>query len=105
MKHKGVLELDRVLWDALLEGLNIYNIAERLCLSADASVDDWRIDMLYVASEEGFWEARPAEITINREEWEAWRHIEASPRRRLTLLRTLVGGTSWMNQGWVSSEN
>lgn len=93
MKHKGTLELDRLLWDALLDGLNIYDIAERLCLPTNASVDDWRTDVLYAATDEGFWEARPAEITIDREEWEAWCHVEASPRKRLDLLRKLVGGT------------
>ena len=83
---------ERALWDALLHRENIYGIAHRLCLGPEGSVETWRRFVVWLASTELFWQAKPRSIRLKRCDWERWRDVSATSRKRLDLLRKLLYG-------------
>jgi hypothetical protein len=85
---------ESVLWDALLDRQNIYAIAYRLYLGPKGSVETWRQFVVWLASTELFWQARPRRSRLKRPEWERWRELNVSSRKRLDLLRKLIYGVN-----------
>lgn len=80
------------LWTALRNRENVYAVADRLGLSPEAGADSWRLDALRVAKTEAFWDARPSDVPLTREDWQRWRRLKESPRKMLDLLRKLIYG-------------
>jgi len=71
---------------------DIHAIAYRLALSPEASTDSWRLAALRVAKTEAFWQARPSDVPLKREDWAQWRRLKESPRKMIDLLRKVVYG-------------
>ena len=71
---------------------DIHAIAYRLALSPEASTDSWRLAVLRVAKTEAFWQARPSDVPLKREDWAQWRRLKESPRKMIDLLRKVVYG-------------
>ena len=80
------------LWTALRNRENVYAVADRLGLSPEAGADSWRLAALRVARTEAFWDARPPDVPLTREDWQRWRRLKESPRKMLDLLRKLIYG-------------
>ncbi len=84
--------LEHTLWTALIAKRNIYDIARCLKLSADCSPQSWRLAVLGLAKSDQFFEAKPSEILLRRQDWERWRSLKESPRKMLDLLRKIIYG-------------
>ena len=78
------------LWAALLQRDDIYCIAYRLCLGPEGSVDTWRRFVVWRAATELFWQAQPHGLQLERRDWEHWRDLQTSSRKKLKLLRKLL---------------
>jgi len=80
------------LWAALVNKEDIYAIACRLGLPATDTVGAWRLAALRVARSDGFIQGAPGDVPMTQADWERWKALEASPRKRLGLLRKLIYG-------------
>ena len=83
---------EHALWVAFIEKQNVRAIARRLALPAAGTAGFWRLTVLRIAESEQFFQAKPSDIPLRRQDWERWRHLEESPRKMLDLLRKLIYG-------------